>query len=146
MTSPCHRIKRLRSRLQPIEMAANVTHVLKNHPGCVLGLVLQTHNLFPETEQGVLMKETAAHPYGERITAIVPCIIRCTFHPMKRGENLISNPHRTKSRYETRYCSKNTYPVNMSIQRDVLCFLVLFASAILVIPARQPTMRNTIDG
>jgi hypothetical protein len=69
-------------------MAANVTHALKNHPGRVLVLVLQTHNLFPETEQGVLMTETAAHPYGERMTAIVPRIIGRTIHLMKRGENL----------------------------------------------------------
>lgn len=34
------------------------------------------------------MTETAAHPYGERMTAIVPRIIgRRTIHLMKRGEN-----------------------------------------------------------
>ena len=34
------------------------------------------------------MTETAAHPYGERMTAIVPRIIGRTIHLMKRGENL----------------------------------------------------------
>jgi len=34
------------------------------------------------------MTETAAHPYGERMTAIVPRNIGRTIHLMKRGENL----------------------------------------------------------
>ena len=34
------------------------------------------------------MTETAAHPYGGRMTAIVPRITGRTIHLMKRGENL----------------------------------------------------------
>jgi len=39
------------------------------------------------------MTETAAHPYGERMTAIVPRIIGHTIHLMKKGENLTPIAH-----------------------------------------------------
>jgi hypothetical protein len=75
--------KSLGARVQPVEMVANVTRVPKSHPG---RLVLQTHNLFPETGQEVLMTEMIAHPYDERMTAIVPLIIGLIIHLMKRGD------------------------------------------------------------
>ena len=39
------------------------------------------------------MTEIAAHPYGERMTAIVPRIIGHTIHLMKKGENLTPIAH-----------------------------------------------------
>jgi hypothetical protein len=74
-------------------MVANMTRVPKNHPGRVLALVLQTHNLFPETGQEVLMTEMIAHPRDERMTAIVLLIIGLIIHLMKRGEDLTLITH-----------------------------------------------------
>jgi hypothetical protein len=86
--SPRRQRKRLGARAQPAEMIANVTRVPKSRPGRVLVLVLQTHNLLPETGPEVLMTEMSVHPYGGRMTAIVPLIIVLTIHLMKKGGDL----------------------------------------------------------
>ena len=70
-----------------------MNRVPKNHPGRVIALVLQTHNLFPETGQEVLMTEMIVHPHDERMTAIVPLIIGLIIHLTKRGEDLTHITH-----------------------------------------------------